>query len=102
MPAQALDMHDAAGMIVGFLPEGYYTTTRKAQLKEQQHLMHSYQHTDDEFAPVMKALSQQGTMGPYVELSEIWSVYIMLVFVFRHVAGTSGMPAYAGRFAPLR
>jgi putative ABC transport system permease protein len=76
---QALDMYDAAGMIVGFLPEGYYNNKESVERAAAFNLLHQ---NGDEFTPVMKALSQQGTMGPYVELSEIWSVYIMLIFVF--------------------
>ncbi len=76
----ALDMYDAAGMIVGFLPEGYYDNDEAVERAATFNALH--EHTDDEFAPVMKSLSQQGSMGPYVELSEAWSVYITLVFIF--------------------
>lgn len=75
----ALDMYDGAGMILGFVPGGFYdnaeSITRAALFNEK------YANSDDEFAPVMKALGQQGLMGPYVELSEIWSVLITLIFI---------------------
>ncbi len=76
----ALDMYDGAGMILGFIPGGFYdnkeSVARAALFNEK------YEEADDEFAPVMKALGQQGIMGPYVELSEVWSVIFTLVFIF--------------------
>ena len=33
------------------------------------------------FAPVMKSLSSQGSMGTYVNMSKSWSAYISMVFV---------------------
>ncbi len=75
----ALDMYDGAGMILGFTPGGYYNNdesiARAASFNE------TYADSDDEFAPVMKALGQQGMMGPYVELTEVWSVLISLIFI---------------------
>jgi putative ABC transport system permease protein len=76
---QALDMYDAAGMIVGFLPEGYYHNNKSIERAASFNALHQ---NGDEFSPAMYALSQQGTMGPYVKLSELWLIYIMLVFVF--------------------
>ena len=76
---QALNMHDAASEIVGFYRNGFYDNDRAKALAME----FNENHADDqnEFAPIMKGLSQQGTMGPYVELTNVWSWYIILVFV---------------------
>jgi putative ABC transport system permease protein len=75
----ALDMYNGAGMILGFIPGGFYNNDEsiaRAALFNEKHAS-----SDDEFAPVMKALGQQGLMGPYVELTEVWSVLISLIFI---------------------
>jgi putative ABC transport system permease protein len=75
----ALDMFDAAGEVFGFLKTGFYDddkATATAGIFNAR-----YASANDEYAPVMKALSQQGSMGQYVELSNVWSVYITMVFV---------------------
>ena len=76
----ALDMYDAAGEIVGFLPGGFYDDERA--LRTASIFNSRYENDTGEFVPVMKSLSRQGTMGPYVELTKVWSWYITLVFVF--------------------
>ncbi len=76
----ALDMHDAAGEIIGFFPGGFYDNTLAEKTAEV--FNESFADDPDEFAPVMKALSQQGTMGTYVQLAEVWSSYISLIFIF--------------------
>jgi len=76
---QALNMHDAASEIVGFYHNGFYDDDRAKSLASQFNSIHA--DDPDEFAPLMKSLSQQGTMGPYVELTNVWSWYIILVFV---------------------
>jgi putative ABC transport system permease protein len=75
----ALDMYDAASEILGFFNEGFYDNDRALQIANG---FNATQPDDDEFAPVMKALGQQGAMGQYVALTDVWSVYISMVFVF--------------------
>lgn len=75
----ALDMHDAAGEILGFLGNGFYDDEKAIAIAEKFNL--KYNNKEDEFSPVMKTLSQQGSMGQYVELTKVWSVYISAVFV---------------------
>lgn len=75
----ALDMHDAAGEVVGFLHSGFYDNEKA--LNTASSFNNEFAAREDEFAPVMKTLSQQGSMGQYVELSNIWAVYITMVFV---------------------
>jgi putative ABC transport system permease protein len=75
----ALDMYDAAGMIVGFLPQGYYDNDQAKQRSADFNQLHM--DTGDEYSPVMKSLSQQGSMGPYVDLVDVWSVYVTMIFI---------------------
>ncbi len=75
----ALDMYDAAGEILGFFTEGFYDNERALRIANDFNANHL---EDDEYAPVMKALGQQGAMGQYVALTDVWSVYISMVFVF--------------------
>jgi putative ABC transport system permease protein len=75
----ALDMQDAAGEIIGFQQEGFYNDADALAMSE--HFNQKHAGTDDAFAPVMKSLSQQGSMGLYVSMAAYWSVYISLIFV---------------------
>ena len=76
----ALEMSDFTGEIVGFSKDGFYNDEQAllmaAQFNEQQST------SGDDYAPVMKALSQQGSMAMYVKMSEMWSFYVSLVFIF--------------------
>lgn len=76
----ALDMENAAGEIVGFFNDGFYNNDEAIELAKSFNA--EYTSTDDEYAPVMKTLSQQGGMGQYVMLAEVWTVYISMIFVF--------------------
>jgi putative ABC transport system permease protein len=73
-------MEDGAGEILGFLPGGYYDDGRAKELVSQFNA--TFADPSDPFAPVMKSLSQQGSMGQYVALADQWAVYINLIFVF--------------------
>ncbi len=75
----ALDMHDSSSEILGFLKDGFYDDDLAKKTADD---FNASQPIDDEFAPIMKALGQQGAMGQYVALTSVWSVYISLVFVF--------------------
>ncbi|QGY42526.1 FtsX-like permease family protein [Maribellus comscasis] len=76
----ALDMQNAAGELIGFLPEGLYNDDEAFQIAET--FNNKYQDDADEYAPVMRTLSQQGSMGQYVALSKGWTVYISAIFIF--------------------
>ncbi|MFO7924132.1 MAG: FtsX-like permease family protein [Bacteroidales bacterium] len=75
----ALDMDDAAGEIIGFLPDGFYDDDIAVRMASDFNGM--YSDDEDEFTPVMKSLSQQGTMGPYVEMAGYWSWYLTMIFI---------------------
>jgi putative ABC transport system permease protein len=76
---EALDMYDAAGEVLGFLESGFYDDETAVELARTFNAV--YDDNDDEYVPVMKSLSQQGSMGQYVELSKVWGLYITMVFV---------------------
>ncbi len=75
----ALDMYDAAGEVVGFLNTGFYDNEKA--LITASSFNSSYTIGNDEFSPLMRTLSQQGSMGQYVELSNVWTLYITMVFI---------------------
>ncbi|HSL85863.1 MAG TPA: FtsX-like permease family protein, partial [Bacteroidales bacterium] len=76
----ALDMEDAAGEILGFFGDGFYNNDIAEEVANGFNT--STEGNRDDFTPVMRSLSQQGTMGQYVSLSEVWSFYISIVFIF--------------------
>jgi putative ABC transport system permease protein len=75
----ALDMYDSSSELLGFLKLGFYDDDLAVEIAKE---FNAKQTTEDEFAPIMKSLSQQGAMGQYVQLTSVWSVYISMVFVF--------------------
>ena len=74
-----LDMPDATGEIIGFFRDGFYND--ESALYTSGKFNSRYTDNPDVFAPVMKSLSQQGSMGQYVKMSEYWANYIALVFI---------------------
>ena len=76
----ALDMQNAAGELIGFLPEGLYDDDEAVRIA--QNFNESHQKENDEYAPIMRTLSQQGSMGQYVALSKGWTTYISAIFIF--------------------
>jgi putative ABC transport system permease protein len=76
---QALQMYDATGEITGFFGNGFYDDEHARETVSQFNVR--YQSDDDEYAPVMLALSEQGNMGTYVNMSKVWATYISLIFV---------------------
>ncbi|MCG6190561.1 ABC transporter permease [Maribellus maritimus] len=75
----ALDMQNAAGELIGFLPEGLYDDEEAVQIAKT--FNEKYKNDNDEYAPVMRSLSQQGSMGQYVALTKGWTTYISAIFI---------------------
>ncbi|HKK80749.1 MAG TPA: FtsX-like permease family protein, partial [Prolixibacteraceae bacterium] len=75
----ALNMENAAGEIVGFFDDGFYNNDEATVVAENFNT--EYASNNNEYAPVMKTLSEQGSMGQYVMLAEVWTVYISMIFV---------------------
>jgi putative ABC transport system permease protein len=75
----ALDMPDASGEILGFFRGGYYNDQLALKTAASFNALHS--GAGNEYAPVMKALSQQGNMDQYVKLSTAYSGYVAAIFI---------------------
>jgi putative ABC transport system permease protein len=75
----ALDMANAAGEILGFLPGDFYDDDEA--MKIAQTFNAKYATGTDEFEPVMQTLGQQGTMALYLKLFKYWASYISMIFV---------------------
>jgi putative ABC transport system permease protein len=75
----ALDMQDAAGEILGFFKEGFYIDEQA--VSETEKFNETNIANTGEYTPVMRSLSQQGTMGTYVNMTKMWSAYISMVFI---------------------
>lgn len=75
---QWLQMENSATELLGFLPDGFYNNRHALSIAQS---FNDLQNESDEFSPFMKALSQQGTMGQYVQLTETWTFLLSLIFV---------------------
>lgn len=76
---QALQMEDAAAEITGFFREGFYNHELATEIAGK--FNREYPSDTGELTPVMKTLSQQGTMGTYVDMVNVWTTYFTLIFV---------------------
>lgn len=75
---KALAMEDAAGEVLGFSKEGNYDDERATQIREA---FNAQMNTNDEFAPVMLRLKDQGGMAEYMDYSSTISSVMIFVFV---------------------
>ncbi len=75
----ALAMEDATGEILGFLRTGYYDD--ESAINTSSRFNNRNEGSNDEFRPVMKSLSQQGSLGIYVRIVGYFSFYISLIFI---------------------
>jgi len=76
----ALDMENAAAEITGFFKTGYYDEERSTEIKEQFNKV--YLDVKDEYRPQMLRLHDQGGMGYFVDLSNVMSLIVTLIFMF--------------------
>lgn len=76
----ALDMEDAATEITGFFGSGYFSADQAAVVKEK--FASNFPNPEnDEYAPVMLSLKDQGSMGQFVDLSNTMGAIITFVFM---------------------
>jgi putative ABC transport system permease protein len=76
----ALDMNDAATEITGFFGSGYFSADKASEAKEK--FMQLFPNPEnDEYAPVMLSLKDQGSMGQFVDLSNTMGAIITFVFM---------------------
>lgn len=75
---QILDMENGAGEILGFQKNEIFIQEQTEQMRDAYNAKHA--ENRDEFAPIMKALGEQNSMGTYLNL--VNSVSGMFVFIF--------------------
>lgn len=76
---QALDMEDATGEILGYLPSGEYSDEEANAIKES--FNEKYSGNPDEFSPVMLSLREQNTMTMFLDLVEYFRSIIIGIFL---------------------
>ena len=76
---QALDMQDAVGEILGYLPGGEYMDEKASEIAAG--FNEKYSDPEDEFSPVMMSLKNQGTMLMILDLVDYFKSIIIGVFV---------------------
>ncbi len=74
----ALDMEDAAGEVLGFERDSLYRKKEAAALAAAFNAAHA--GDDDEFAPAMVALHDQGGLGQTLEFAS--SIYLLMLILF--------------------
>lgn len=74
-----LDMHDAAGEILGFFPDDTFQEERAYQIVSS--FNQKYSLPDDQFSPVMGALPEEAGLKDYMDLVNSASYLIVGVFV---------------------
>jgi len=74
----ALDMNNAAGEIVGYLPGNYYDEKKINQIVTRFNKL--FPSSKDEYAPVMLTLRQQNSLGNMID--QIKAVGAFAVFIF--------------------
>lgn len=75
---QALDMTNAAGEIVGFLPGDQYDDRTALECAQRFNAKWS---TTDEFAPIMSTLRNSSGMGEYLDLIDAFGFIIVGIFI---------------------
>ncbi len=77
----ALDMQDAAGEILGYLPGGHYLGDEAGIVCTN--FNEKYSDPEDEFSPIMLKLSEQDEfLGGYLEMIDSVAFIVVFVFVF--------------------
>lgn len=76
----ALDMADAASEINGYLNTGYFDQEEALAVKEK--FSKEYPNTEnDEYAPVLLTIKDQGLMGQMVDITDAMGAIITIVFM---------------------
>jgi putative ABC transport system permease protein len=76
---KALGMEGAAGEILGYYNNGYYDNTKATALMND--FNRKYAASNDEFAPTMVRLRDQGGMAEYLDIANAMGGIMVLVFV---------------------
>ena len=76
---QVLDMENATGELLGFFPYGNYNEKEANQIKSA--FNEKYSDEDDEFAPVIRLLSEQNFMDQTIALVDMVTVIMVILLV---------------------
>ncbi len=76
---QALNMDDATGEILGFMPGGYYDDAQVQQVVNRFNAR--FNRSTDPYSPVMKSLKSQNSMGMLVDYSQRMLGILVTVFL---------------------
>ena len=77
----ALDMQDASGEILGYLPGGHYLGQEAGEVCAS--FNNKYSDPGDEFSPIMLKLTEQGEMlGAYLEMVDSVAFIVVFIFIF--------------------
>ncbi|MEM6344615.1 MAG: FtsX-like permease family protein [Bacteroidota bacterium] len=77
---QVLDMEDAAGELLGYLPGGKYNDKKAASFAAA--FNEKYADNPDEFAPTMLALRDQNDLATILDYTDIIGTIFVSIFVF--------------------
>ena len=76
----ALDMNDASGEILGYLPGGHYNGEEAGVVSTS--FNEKYSNAEDEFSPIMLKLTEQSELlGAYLEMVDGAAFLIVFIFV---------------------
>jgi putative ABC transport system permease protein len=75
----ALDMQDATGEILGYLPSGEYDDLKAGSISAA--FNETYSDPEDEFSPVMLSLRDQGTMTMMLDIMDYFRGVIIGIFM---------------------
>jgi putative ABC transport system permease protein len=75
----ALDMNNAAGEIIGYLPGNYYDDALAEQVVQRFNKL--YPPSDDKYAPVIVTLRQQNNLGQMMDQIKQVGGFVVFVFV---------------------
>jgi putative ABC transport system permease protein len=75
----ALDMQDATGEILGYLPSGEYDDLKAGNISAA--FNEKYSDPEDEFSPVMLSLRDQGTMTMMLDIMDYFRGVIIGIFM---------------------
>ncbi len=77
---KAMDMEDAAGEILGYMPNRIYDDEKAAIMVDQFNAKQSV--VNDTFAPVMGKLKELSNLADYLAMAEYMGLILVVVFVF--------------------
>lgn len=96
-----LDMQDSAGEILGFFDDLLFRDKKAIPLAAS--FNSRYEKTDDEFAPMMVTLKEQGGLGDMLNMTQqyIWIFYSIFIAVMSIVLWNAGLMGSLRRYGEM-